>query len=109
MTGGRERRRYSRVEGSGMRVRARPGHVLVVIDISSCGALVEAPRALRPGAHLEVQLESSTPAATLRARVVRCEVAALGADAVTYRAGLAFSESSEAIRESATPAGNRMP
>jgi len=56
-----------------------------------------------------VQLESTTPAATLRARVVRCEVAALGADAVTYRAGLAFSESSEAIRESATPAGNRMP
>jgi hypothetical protein len=92
-----------------MRARARPGHVLVVIDISSCGALVEAPRALRPGAHLEVQLESTTPAATLRARVVRCEVAALDADGVRYRAGLAFSESSEAIRESSTLTGNGVP
>jgi PilZ domain-containing protein len=109
MTGGRERRRYTRVKGSGMRARARPGHVLMVIDISSCGALVEAPRALRPGAHLEMQLETTTPGATLRARVVRCEVAALDADGITYRAGLAFSENGEAIREATTLAGNGMP
>jgi hypothetical protein len=36
-----------------MRARARPGHRLVVIDVSCRGALVEAMRPLRPGSHLE--------------------------------------------------------
>jgi hypothetical protein len=92
-----------------MRARARPGHRLIVIDISSRGALVEAGRPLRPGSHLEVQLERDTHTVMIRARVVRCVVAALDANGVTYRAALAFSESCEWVREPSTPAGNIVP
>ena len=92
-----------------MRARARPGHRLVVIDVSCRGALVEAMRPLRPGSHLEVQLESNVRCTMLRARVLRCAVAALDASGVTYRAALAFSESCDWLREATTPAGNALP
>jgi PilZ domain-containing protein len=81
----------------------------VVIDVSARGALVEATRPLRPGSHLDVQLESNVRSTLLRARVVRCTVAALDASGVTYRAALAFSESCDWVREAATPAGNPLP
>jgi hypothetical protein len=97
------------MEGSGMLARARPGHRLVVIDISSRGALVEAPRPLRPGASLEVHLVTATASAIVHARVVRCAVAALEASGVTYRAGLAFSDRCDLLREVPTLRGNRVP
>ncbi|HXT30191.1 MAG TPA: hypothetical protein VN716_12945 [Vicinamibacterales bacterium] len=105
----RERRKEPRSAGGGMRARARPGHRLVVIDVSPRGALVEAMRPLRPGSHLEVQLESSVRSTMLRARVLRCAVAALDASGVTYRAALAFSESCDWLREATTPTGNALP
>jgi PilZ domain len=92
-----------------MRARARPGHRLVVIDVSSRGLLVEAGRPLRPGSHLDVQLETEARSTMLRARVVRCAVAALDASGVTYRAALAFSESCDWLREATTHAGNALP
>jgi hypothetical protein len=92
-----------------MRARARPGHRLVVIDVSCRGALVEAGRPLRPGSHLEVQLETDTRTTMLRARVVRCIVAALDASGVTYRAALAFSDSCDWLREVSTHRGNAVP
>jgi len=92
-----------------MFAKARPGHRLVVIDISSRGALVEAPRPLRPGAHLELHLVTATASAIVHARVVRCAVAALDASEITYRAGLAFSDRCDVIREAPTPRGNRVP
>jgi hypothetical protein len=109
MTGMRERRKEPRTAATGMRARARPGHRLVVIDVSSRGALVEAMRPLRPGSHLEVQLETDAHSAMLRARVVRCAVAALDASGVTYRAALSFNDSCELLREAATPVGNVLP
>jgi PilZ domain-containing protein len=81
----------------------------VVIDISSRGALVEALRPLRPGSHLELQLETDTSTALVRARVVRCIVAALDANGVTYRAGLSFSESCDWLREANPHGENAVP
>lgn len=109
MSGTRERRKDPRTDGRGMRARARPGHRLVVIDVSCRGALVEAMRPLRPGSHLDVQLETEVRMTMIRARVVRCAVAALDASGVTYRAALAFSESCDWVREAMTPTGNAMP
>jgi hypothetical protein len=109
MTAARERRREQRSAGAGMRARARPGHRLVVIDVSSRGALVEAGRPLRPGSHLDVQLETDAHTTMVRARVLRCSVEALDASGVTYRAALAFSESCDWLREATTQSGNPMP
>ena len=109
MSGTRERRKEPRTDGRGMRARARPGHRLVVIDVSCRGALVEAMRPLRPGSHLEVQLETEARSTMIRARVVRCAVAALDASGVTYRAALAFIDNCEWVREATTPIGNVMP
>lgn len=109
MTGAGERRGERRGCGGGMRARARPGHHLIVVDVSSRGALVEASRPLRPGSHLEVQIETGARTALVRARVVRCAVSALDASLVTYRAGLAFAERCDWVSEAATRTGQEVP
>jgi hypothetical protein len=104
-----ERRRERRADGGGVRAKARHGHRLVVVDVSSGGALVEAVRPLRPGAQLEVQIETDRRTALVRAEVVRCAVAALDAAVVTYRAGLAFSETCDWVSEAATRGEHDVP
>jgi hypothetical protein len=102
-----ERRREDRVTGAAMRARMRPGHRLVVIDLSARGALVEAARPLRPGSHVDVQLETDARRGMVAARVVRCAVAAIDAESgVTYRAGLSFNDTCDWVREALTPAGH---
>lgn len=92
-----------------MRARVRPGHRLTLIDVSPGGALVEVERALRPGARVDVHLETDAQRWTVSARVVRCAVAAIDAEAgITYRAALAFIDSCEWMREALTPAGYLM-
>ncbi len=90
-----------------MRARMRPGHRLVVIDLSARGALVEAARPLRPGSHVDVQLETDARRGMVAARVVRCAVAAIDAESgVTYRAGLSFNDACDWVREAITPPGH---
>ena len=102
----RERRREDRVRHSGLRARMRPGYRLIVIDVSACGALVEAGRPLRPGSYVDLQLETDAHRSTIAARVVRCAVAAIHSESgVTYRAALSFKESCEWVREAVTPGG----
>jgi hypothetical protein len=101
-----ERRREPRAGGAGMRARVRPGHRVTVIDLSARGALIEAARALRPDSNVDVYLETDTQRRTVSARVVRCTVAAIDAEAgVTYRAALSFIESCEWVREALPKAG----
>lgn len=70
--------------------RVRPGHVVVVIDISSVGALLETGRRLLPGTVIELQIQRHVARLSLRARVVRCAVAAIGASGICYHAGVRF-------------------
>lgn len=106
----RERRREERVTGAGLRARVRPGNRLVIIDVSSSGALVEAGRPLRPGAHVDVHLETDARRGTVAARVVRCAVAAIDSESgVTYRAALSFNETSDWVRETLTLGGYGLP
>ena len=102
----RERRREDRVRHTGLRARMRPGYRLVVIDVSACGALVEAGRPLRPGSVVDLQLETDARRATIAARVVRCAVAAIHSESgVTYRAALSFKEACDWVREEPTHEG----
>ena len=101
-----ERRREARVAGRGVRARVRPGHHLVVLDVSAGGALVEAACQLRPGSRIEVHLETEDRRDLIAARVTRCAVAAIDPQTgITYRAALCFAESCEWVRERTTPEG----
>ena len=105
-----DRRRERRVPGQGVRARVRPGHRLVVVDVSSRGALVEGQRPLRPGSRVEVQLESETRGSIVAASVTRCLVSAIDPEGgVTYRAALSFADSCDWVREAATHAGYGVP
>jgi hypothetical protein len=106
----RERRRERRGPVRNVQARVRPGQRLVIIDLSACGALVEAGKPLRPGARVELHLESERWRRLFPALVVRCVVAAINPEAgVTYRAALAFDEASDCIRELLTRSGFGVP
>lgn len=105
-----DRRQDARVAGGGVCARIRLGHRLVVIDVSSSGALVEGPCPLRPGARIEVQLDTEVRGSMVAARVTRCVVSAIDPDlGVTYRSALAFAESCDWVREAMTQAGYQDP
>ncbi len=100
-----ERRKESRVNGAAVRQiagRIRPGYAVVVINLSPSGALVEGPRPLPPGRRVDVHLAEGDLRVLVRAQVIRCSVATLDADSITYRAGLSFHERLE-ISERQTP------
>ena len=106
----RERREEARRPAPGVRGRVRLGHGLVIVDVSSRGALVEGRSPLRPGSRVEVQLETDARRELIAARVTRCGVVAIDPEAgVTYRAALAFTESCEWVREHATHGGYALP
>jgi hypothetical protein len=77
----------------------RPGQWVLVLDLSTTGALVAALRPLRPGAAVYVHFEADGEKAAFRANVVRCTVAALDAERMVYHAALAFDQPSEWVRE----------
>ena len=72
------------------RVRLRTGRELSVVNVSNTGVLVEGSVRLLPGTHVDVHVITSDGRVLVRSRVARCFVAALQADAVSYRGALAF-------------------
>ena len=94
-----ERRRDARVTPSGISWRAdavlRPGLSVVLVNISSCGALVESGARLRPGARPELQLAGGMARRTIRGRLERCHVS--GLDPLRYRGVVVFDEAEELI------------
>ena len=89
-----ERRRHPRVTPfdwrGGLRGRIRPGHDVLVIDLSEGGALVETSRRLTPGATAEIQLDAPDGRHTTRSVVVRSYVCLLLADQLLFRSALTF-------------------
>jgi hypothetical protein len=81
----------------------RPGHPLVIVNVSVTGALVEAGCQLRPGARIDVHLEDDEGRRVVGAIVSRCAVAAIDPrEGITYRAGLCFTEPCHWVRETTT-------
>jgi len=101
----RERRRHPRLTPfewrGGLRGRIRPGHDVLVIDLSEGGALVETSRRLTPGASAEIQLDAPDGRHTTRASVVRSYVCALLADLVLFRSALILERPVPWLREDA--------
>jgi hypothetical protein len=71
-------------------VRVRPGHIVMPIDLSPAGVLVESEHPMRPGALVDVQIAAGDRRIAMRGRVVRCAVSKLRLGRVWYRAGISF-------------------
>lgn len=72
------------------RARLRTGGQLRLLDASNWGALSEGTERLLPGRHLDLHVVAATGRVLVRALVVRAYVSQLRADAIQYRAALAF-------------------
>lgn len=94
MTSGSFDRRHSRRTGVGehgiVSARVRPGHLVVVIDISAGGVLIEVSQRLLPGSAVDLQLNTAHRRTALRGRVLRCAVTRLHPASVSYRAAIVF-------------------
>lgn len=87
-----ERRHERRMAGGGPRFGVgavlRPGQAVILVNISSRGALVEARGRLRPGAPTELHLCGHGARARVQGRVERCHVVRL--DPVRYHGAIVF-------------------
>jgi hypothetical protein len=73
--------------------RIRPGRLVVIVDLSSGGALVEGPWRFRPLSRCDVHLQLTGGDVHLRARIMRCFVARLDRqEPVRYRTALSFDQ-----------------
>jgi hypothetical protein len=76
-----------------LRATLRPGTLVMLVDISARGALVQAARPLRPGARVHLQVITPGRRFLLVASVLRCMVWSLvGEDGVIYRAAVRFDQ-----------------
>jgi|SRR5688572_16298144 hypothetical protein len=104
-----ERRVHERADHSWTReARAtlRPGHPILIVNISRGGALVEGTRPMRPGTRVLLQIATASGALGLSALVLRCGVRSLSAaDGVIYSGALKFDERRDWTREVGTLAG----
>jgi len=91
----RERRAWPRSRCSqghvGCPARVRPGHDVHVLNLSCGGALIVGRR-LTPGSMVELRFRGTERSFHVRGQVVRCYVSRVHADAVCYRAALAFED-----------------
>lgn len=88
-----DRRFYRRLTIAEHRIvsaRVRPGHPATVVDVSEGGALIETAKSLLPGTLVDLQFGTLQQQSAVRGRVLRCQVATLRADAVSYRAAIGF-------------------
>jgi hypothetical protein len=81
--------------------RITPGRVVVIIDISAAGMLVESPTPLFPGRPVTLQLTRASQQTALQGAIVRGSLAALDRErGPTFRSGIAFDEAFEPLRDS---------
>lgn len=89
-----ERRQARRVPGGGPKFGdgavLRPGQAVVIVNISSRGALVESGARLRPGAQTELHLSGGSARARVKGRLDRCQLVRL--DPVRYHGVIVFDE-----------------
>lgn len=89
-----DRRRNPRFAASapgGVRATLRPGCVVLLVNMSAGGTLVEAQRPLRPGASVHLQVSTAGRAIAVTAHVLRCTVWSIDPlEGARYRGALKF-------------------
>jgi hypothetical protein len=84
------RRQQSIAEHGIVAVRVRPGISASVVDVSAAGALIETSQRLLPGTSVEICFDQGKRLPPVRGLVLRCAVAHLGPDQVSYRGAILF-------------------
>ena len=95
-----ERRAFRRAGASEhgiVSARVRLGYRVAVVDASAGGALIEISKRLLPGSTVDLQVETARGRATVPGRVVRCAIARLRSNSVSYRAAIAFDRHCSAL------------
>jgi hypothetical protein len=78
----------------------RPGHSILILNISRGGALVEGTHPMRPGRRVLLQVATPRTTFGLSALVLRCGIQSLTRDdGVVYRGALKFDERRDWTRE----------
>jgi len=85
-----EPRQRSIAEHGIFSVRIKPGRVVVLVDVSAGGTLVEGQQQLRPGAAVDVQMCDVMKEVVVRGRVLRSAVFRLQATDIWYRTAIQF-------------------
>lgn len=102
----RERRAYHRADAPWARTaRAtlRPGHPILIVNISRGGALVDGSRQMRPGTRVLLQIVTPRGSVGLSAHVLRCGVRSLCPhEGITYRGALRFEDRRDWTRDLGT-------
>ncbi len=76
-----------------LQATVRPGCAVILVDVSAGGALVQAPRPLRPGSKVHLQVNAGSQRLAIPGQVVRCSVWSLHPlDGVFYRGALEFDD-----------------
>ena len=105
-----DRRIDARFAAPGIAATLRPGCVVVLVNLSAGGALVEGARPMRPGAKVHLRLVLQARAAAVAAHVLRCAVWSLHPlDGVIYRGALRFDERTDVFWEGETLVGCSIP
>lgn len=87
-------------------IRLSPGEAVTLVNISASGVLVEGKTRLVPGTRLTVHFDGGVKPAQIKARVIRCQVSAIGGGgSLQYQSAIAFEGRVELpVEESALPA-----
>jgi hypothetical protein len=87
-------------------IRLSPGEVVTLVNISASGVLAEGKTRLVPGTRLTVHFDGGVKPAQIKARVIRCQVSAIGGGgSLQYQSAIAFEGRVELpVEESALPA-----
>jgi hypothetical protein len=102
--------RFPPPAAAGVRVTLRPGCAVVLVNVSAAGALIAAPRPLRPGSVVHLQVITPVARLAIAAQVLRCMVSSLDPlGGVTYQGAVRFEHSVEWRWEEATRRVHTMP
>lgn len=87
-------------------MRLSPGEAVTLVNISASGVLVEGRTRFVPGTRVTVHFEGTIKPNQIKARVVRCQVSAIGGGgSLQYQSAIAFEGRMELpVDEAALPA-----
>jgi hypothetical protein len=88
-------------------MRLSPGEAVTLVNMSASGVLVEGKTRFVPGTRVTVHFEGTIKPNQIKARVVRCQVSAIGGGgSLQYQSAIAFEGRMDVpVEESALPPG----
>jgi hypothetical protein len=88
-------------------MRLSPGETVTLVNISASGVLVEGKTRFVPGTRVTVHFEGTIKPNQIKARVVRCQVSAIGSGgSLQYQSAIAFEGRMDLpIDDAVAPAG----